>query len=154
VFADLDEIPNIYESDAGLAILGSAGYGFDSGLRLEGEAGWRHLEAGPVINEEDNVYSFFANILYELPHGWLRPYVGAGAGVTRVDAFATDGFFTIDEDSTSFAYQFIGGMSLSLTGNIDIITDYRYTATEGLQFLGLDANVDTHNITGGVRLHF
>lgn len=150
VFLDADEIPDIFEVDTGFSVLGSLGYDLGN-LKVEGEVGWRRIEAGPVFVEEDDIVTFFANAFYEFPYGFIRPYVGAGAGLSVVHVEANDGFFFIDETESSFAYQIIGGLAIPLTVNMDLVTDYRFMATEGLEF-GPEA--ETHNITGGVRINF
>lgn len=154
VFADADEIPDFFEVDTGFAVLGSAGYAFGSGLRLEGEAGWRRIEAGPVIQLDENIYNFFINALYELPLGPIRPYAGAGIGLAVVDLEVDFGFDLISDEEASFAYQLIGGLAFPLAGNIDLVADYRYTATEGLEFAEFEADEEAHTVTGGVRLSF
>lgn len=67
----------------GLAALGSIGYGFGNGLRVELEGNYRYqpLKAGGVTGH-NSTYGPMVNALYDFDAGlgWAVPYVGAGVG--------------------------------------------------------------------------
>ncbi len=91
----------------GGAFIAAVGYGFESGLRVEGEVGFRinglnHITLDSVdlainppgingnlpigigtgLNGDTKVLSFMANLAYDFHTDMgLRPYIGAGAGV-------------------------------------------------------------------------
>jgi outer membrane protein OmpA-like peptidoglycan-associated protein len=71
-------------SDVGLAALGSVGYGFGNGLRIELEGNYRnqHARSKPAgASGTAESYGAMANVLYDFDMGGVSPYVGAGVGV-------------------------------------------------------------------------
>jgi OOP family OmpA-OmpF porin len=71
-------------SDVGLAALGSVGYGFGNGLRIEVEGNYRnqHSKAKPGGGGATvETYGPMVNLLYDFDMGGsFMPYIGAGAG--------------------------------------------------------------------------
>jgi len=119
----IDERP-ILDSDTGWATLGAFGYDFGNGLHTELEVGYRRndgqLRAGfdDGLNLSDSntgVLDVMANVLYgfgkDLP---LQPYVGAGAGIARLNIDLDDGEEIREDDGWAFAYQLIAGLNCSL----------------------------------------
>ena len=80
-------------TDIGGAGVGSVGWGFGNGLRLELEGDIRHNRirqisgyhvGGPVASGGDQfAFGGMANALFDMDIGlnWLYPYIGAGAGI-------------------------------------------------------------------------
>ena len=136
---------------AGEAGLGSVGWGFGNGLRLEVEGNYRrdplqHFRGTPFPTlaggyQED--YGAMGNVLFDMDIGksWLYPYFGAGAGYIWTHAAehysgtnypyaerlgGTDG---------NFAYQGIFGLSVPVPWVVGLSTtlEYRFTSILGPQ---------------------
>jgi OOP family OmpA-OmpF porin len=82
-------VPNAkLSSNGGWLVLGSVGYGFGNGLRVELEGNYRqnhtHISNGNGIGGGGNVqqYGGFVNALYDFTTlaPWVAPYVGIGFG--------------------------------------------------------------------------
>ncbi len=70
-------------SDVGVAAVGSVGYGFGNGLRVELEGNYRnqHGRAKPAgASGTIETYGAMLNALYDFDMGGIAPYVGAGIG--------------------------------------------------------------------------
>ncbi len=117
-------------SDKGAAVVGSLGYGFGNGLRLEAEGDYRyndqtvngsHVSGSP--NREQK-FGGMANLLYDLDVGtpYLYPYFGGGAGYMHIDRsldFASNG---------AFAYQGIFGLGapIAFLPGLSATLEYRF----------------------------
>ena len=76
--------------DVGTAAVGSVGYGFGNGVRVELEGNWRynglqHFLQTPYATRaggEQQNYGAMANVLFDMDIGlnWIYPYFGAGVG--------------------------------------------------------------------------
>lgn len=127
------------------------------------------------------LYTVFANAFYEFDAGPVRPYVGGGAGLVVADSRVTlDSVqepippectgtgpdfsncpqfippVSFENDSVGFAWQAIAGFAFPFIGleHTDFVVDYRFVSTSGIELGGVDFNSDSHNVTGGVRVHF
>lgn len=145
------------DSDNGFALQGAIGRAYDSGLRLEVEAGLRtdglrfRQDKGEIVRVSDvsiSQYNLFANALYEFDAGYVHPYVGGGIGLAVLDV----DFGRLSSVDTEFAWQLIGGASVPLTNSLSAVADYRYVHTGGLESSGLDEGA--HTVSGGLRLRF
>jgi len=133
----------------GVVGLGSLGYGFGNGVRVELEGNFRTnrpdsvLRAGPGIRSvggHEQKYGPMANVLFDLDVGspYVFPYVGAGAGYAWVDrrvrVASADGTLN-DQRGTdgSFAYQAIAGLSFPVPPvvGLSLTAEYRYYALAG-----------------------
>ncbi len=135
-------------TDIGGVGVGSVGYGFGNGLRVEIEGDIRHnrvrkidgapLGIAPTASGGDQFnYGGFVNALFDLDIGlnWLYPYFGLGAGITDTDlvgvhSYGIDsGFRQSDRGwSTNFGYQGIFGMGFPLAAvpGLSLTAEYRF----------------------------
>ncbi len=136
-------------TDIGGVGVGSVGYGFGNGLRLEVEGDIRHnrvrkidgfpASVSPTASGGDQFnYGGFVNALFDLDIGlnWLYPYVGLGAGITdtnlvQVHSYGLRGSTYRETDrgwSTNFGYQGIFGLSFPLAAvpGLSLTTEYRF----------------------------
>ena len=124
-----------------------AGYAFDSGLRLEGEIGYRHNQFDHT-NVDVNATSLMINALYDFNHeGRWRPYVGLGAGYAKIDA-------QVDDD-TSWAWQAMAGVGYALGEHTTLDVGYRYFDAPSLHLAGDNSAEYKHQaVTVGIRYLF
>ncbi len=140
--------------DAGTVAVGSLGYGFGNGVRVELEGNYRYNRVGSFGNAgqatrsvggREQKYGPMANVLFDLDIGspYVFPYVGAGAGYSyvarRLRVLSTDG--TVNSQggtSTSFAYQAIAGLSFPIPPvvGLSLTAEYRYYALAGERSFG------------------
>src|SRR5271157_3917091 len=143
--------PNIQlDRDGGFVGLGSLGYAFGNGFRLELEGSYRqnglHSLSGTYASTSasGNIYSYGAmgNLLFDMDIGkpWLYPYLGGGIGYSwdqlssaRLNQTGTG--FSASDSSGGFAYQAIAGLSFPVSGvpGLSITTEYRYHSVVGNQ---------------------
>ncbi len=142
----------IRTSDPGWAVLGSLGYGFGNGLRLEVEGSWRGANlSGTYVNGVQagasgrlNNFGAMANALFDfdlssfgIAPNVFMPYIGAGAGAGWMQVsgarFSTPtSSFNIDDTGTQFAYQAIAGAAFGLGGTfpgLAVTAEYRFFST-------------------------
>ena len=137
------ETPVLLDYDLGFRVGAlTVGYEFDSGLRTELEAAYRRNELeiiefadarGTVntgLHDAVDAASVMANALYQFDVGLpLRPYVGVGLGVMRLDyelsVFDTE-VRILDDRESAFAYQVLAGVGVPLGQRWQLSADYRY----------------------------
>ncbi|MBI3453794.1 MAG: OmpA family protein [Rhodospirillales bacterium] len=154
------------EFNAGGAVLGTVGYGFGNGLRLEGELGYRSngidKAGGASGSGSMRAFSAMGNVLYDIDTSSpFTPYIGVGLGGARVkmsDGRTFSGT-TINDSDTVFAYQGIAGVAYSVAPNIKLGLDYRYFATQDPKFttntgIGVESEYRSHTIMIGFRYEF
>jgi opacity protein-like surface antigen len=160
------------EAKDGYAVRGAIGYEFTP-FRAEIELGYNENEVdtlgGAVLTNRSatgdvKVGAAMLNGYFDIPLSllWLRPYVGAGLGYARAELenVAGLGFTTIDDDDTTFAYQFIGGIAFEIVKPIVAFGEYRYFATSSFDLTnraGVAQDVDglaIHSFNLGARIHF
>jgi outer membrane protein OmpA-like peptidoglycan-associated protein len=137
--------------------LGSAGYGFGNGLRLEVEGNYREsdgrsvsgLAARNLNTGKLQTYGVMANALFDMDIGvpWLFPYVGAGAGYAK-NRIEDTGIGTITpHGGTDFAFQAIGGLSFPVPDapGLSVTAEYRFFDAD---------NSHDHNALLGLRYAF
>lgn len=161
---------NKVDMDPGFAGILSAGWQFNNGIRLQGEFSARLNDvndltgtgaAAPVTGNM-NVYALMADAIYGFNTGTkFTPYVGAGAGVARVNAnnIGTTLSTTVDDDDTVFAYQAIAGVEYAIHPNLFAGLDYRYFRTGDTKFTSAAAtsvkgDYENHTVTVGLRYLF
>jgi OmpA-OmpF porin, OOP family len=157
------------EFDTGWAGLGTVGYGFGNGLRLELELGYRTNDVDSIsgqatANGDANVWSGMLNLLYDIPTGTsFTPYIGAGLGYARVKfdgAGPLNGAaVSVDDSDSVFAYQGILGVAYGLTQNLKLALDYRYFGTQDPEFnasngVTVDGEYSAHTVLVGLRWEF
>lgn len=155
---------------AGWGLSASVGYGFDFGLRTEGELAYRHAAidtikgdgATNVVGGGIHNKALMANALYDINLGTrVTPYIGGGVGVSFVDSDnmrAINGL-EVDDTKAAFAYQGIAGVEVALDGPWSLTGDYRYFATPDVKFktdTDEKAKIQnaSHNIVLGIRYTF
>ena len=91
----------------------------------------------------------------------VTPYVGGGMGLARVkySGYGVGGTAQLNDSSTRFAYQFIGGVAIDVTPQIALTGDYRYMATTSPRVRNVDGDrsrtsYKTHNFLVGARYSF
>ncbi|MDB5380998.1 MAG: hypothetical protein JWO26_630 [Rhodospirillales bacterium] len=172
-------------SDIGLVGVASIGFGFGNGLRLEVEGSFRtndaeRIQAGNTRFSSGGTirtYGAMANVLYELPLGAVRPYVGVGAGYVIHDYDVRGRTATtstsISDDEGNFAFQGIAGLAIPIAAvpGLAITAEYRFLGTLGHELertttttsaVGVatttrstfDADNFNHSILVGLRYNF
>jgi outer membrane protein OmpA-like peptidoglycan-associated protein len=134
--------------DAGWAALGSVGWGFGNGVRVELEGSWRHNDTdhgnapfGVSATGQESKYGAMTNVLFDMDIGspYVFPYLGAGAGAQWVHqkrSIAGPGPIVTAIDDTagaSFAYQAIAGAAFPVQGvpGLSVTAEYRYLGLAG-----------------------
>lgn len=144
----------------GWSIRGGAGYGFDNGIRVEGEAGYRRTDLNRLritrdgglgaslglppldgarlatTGESENL-SFMLNGWYDVRTNTpFMPYIGGGLGVShaRLNRISVPGLQLVDDSDMVLAYQLGVGFAYALTPRASVTVDYRYFATSDARF--------------------
>ena len=130
--------------DTGYTALGSVGWGFGNGFRVEVEGNYRRNDFSPrqsglAINGRESKYGGMVNGLFDLDIGspYIYPYIGAGAGYVSIDQRATavtgPNSAFIDSSKGGFAYQAIAGLSFPIPPvvGLSLLAEYRYFAVAG-----------------------
>ena len=152
--------------DTGFAGLASAGYGLGSGLRFEGELGFRDNDIDDIAGisgaGDVSALTIMGNVLYDIDLGGrLTPYVGIGAGLAQVDFDGANpvGGSTVNDDDTAFAYQGIVGAAYEVSDRFKLTLDYRYLAAPNLELMtnsgaSADSKYRSHSVMLGLRFSF
>ena len=87
---------------------------------------WNNFLGTSQFDGHFNAYSTMLNTVREFGNGRIRPYAGAGVGLT-----VQDGDFDVNGNHFRFddwrlAYQGILGINVAQTGNADVYCEYRY----------------------------
>ena len=140
--------------DSGVVAVGSLGYGFGNGVRVELEGNYRYNRPSSFQNAgariasvggREQKYGPMANVLFDLDIGspYVFPYIGAGAGYSyvarRLRVAATDGTLNVQGGTdNSFAYQAIAGLSFPIPPvvGLSLTAEYRYYALAGERQFG------------------
>lgn len=172
-------------TEAGRIVAGALGYAWAGGWRAEAELSHRKNDFDQVTINADgglgaqlgfgslngatldiggDVTSLagMANVYYDVPTGWaIRPYVGAGLGVARIDAKLDLGpLRLVDESDTVLAWQLKAGLSYPATDRISLSLGYRYFETQDAELsetVGgrtFDSEYRSHSIELGLRVSF
>jgi hypothetical protein len=117
--------------DFGGVGVGSVGYGFGNGVRLEVEGDYRYnqFRHSGSSNVGEEKYGGMGNVLFDFDIGspYIWPYAGVGAGYMHVD----HGYTNIT--SNAFAYQGIAGLSFPIPFLVGLSAtlEYRFQALAG-----------------------
>jgi len=118
------------QANAGPVALGSLGWAFGNGVRVEAEGSWRRnasLSAG--LTEQK--YGAMANVLFDMDIGspYIYPYLGAGAGAQWVNLRGPSGSVT----DPAFTYQAMAGLALPIPWVVGLsaTTEFRYLGVSG-----------------------
>ena len=138
------------ESDVGFVGLGSAGWGFGNGLRVELEGDYRQQKSkaknggASTSSFTTRTYGAMANVLYDIDlKAPVVPYVGLGAGVQWLNL---RGFGSNQTSKAAGAGQAIVGLALPLDQNLSITAEAR-----AISFLG-DAKFNGGSVKNPVNL--
>jgi OOP family OmpA-OmpF porin len=157
----------------GYLISGAIGYADPSGFRVEGEVSHRQnkLKASPTLNPGGKLSanSVMLNGYYEFggTEAKIRPYLGAGAGVAfgklRAENSAPLLPVSIDDKTTSFAYQAMAGVAVKMSDKVAVDLGYRYFVASKIDGSALsppagptpfESDYKQHAATVGVRVGF
>jgi opacity protein-like surface antigen len=142
---------------------GTVAFGVSSGygLRTEFELGYRHNELDDLtvrgylpepLSGNFSTVSGMGNILVDLmPRNPLNVFIGGGLGFANTEA--DFGYYGTDDD-TAVAYQLMAGMSFLAGYNMWVDIQYRYFATDDLEFGAIETEYSTHNAMIGLRMNF
>lgn len=136
------------KTDGGFLGLGSIGYGFGNGLRVELEGNYRNTATkgatGGLVGSGGGsigTYGVMVNALFDMDIGvpWLYPYAGGGLGVGWPNAHnvsVTAGGLTTTANANAggrFAMQAIAGLSWPMPGvpGLSVTSEYRFYALMG-----------------------
>jgi opacity protein-like surface antigen len=147
--------------DTGFVFNVGAGHKFDSGVRLEGEFGYKKADmsnlslAGITFSTSGSdlsVMSFMFNGFYDFDlKSSITPFVGAGIGALR-GKVSTSGQ---DFDDTVFGYQLSAGVSYNASKNVNLDLSYRFEgAASDFNMDGSDLSYHSSNLLFGVRYTF
>ena len=143
--------PNLEISgSSGYVALGSVGYGFGNGIRIELEGNYRNTQNRQITGTgfpttaggKLQNYGVMVNALFDMDIGfpWIYPYVGLGAGygwtrLNRIYAAGTNFPFSLSADETqgNFAWQVIGGLSFPIPNvpGLSVTAEYRFYSIIG-----------------------
>jgi opacity protein-like surface antigen len=134
--------------DGGFVGLGSLGYAFGNGFRVELEGSYRQNDLNGLTGTTSAAsasgtirnYGVMGNLLFDMDIGlpWLYPYLGGGVGYgwdqlnsARLSQGGTS-FGTSDTEG-GFAYQAIAGLSFPVSGvpGLSVTAEYRYHSVVG-----------------------
>ena len=132
----------------GFTGLGSIGYGFGNGMRIELEGSWRSNPLHAVLRPGDPteaggrqvMTAVMANALFDIDIGsrWIFPYLGGGLGYAwtdwqRISASAPGSVFSADNTAGAFAYQAMAGLSFPVphVPGLSFTAEYRFFAVPG-----------------------
>ncbi|MDK9723217.1 MAG: OmpA family protein [Rhodospirillales bacterium] len=162
--------------DNGFGVLGAVGYDYGrfswGNLRTEIELGYRRNGADSISGSNTTVgvgglsgdvsaLSGMINGLWDMPVNFpVRPYLGAGIGVARINVdnvSRATGF--VDDSDVQFAYQGIAGLGWEITNNWRANLDYRYFATLDPSLktgtgVGVDGEYRSHALMLGFAYKF
>ncbi len=136
--------------DNGFAGLGSLGYAFGNGFRLELEGSYRQTGLNSLsgtalpanVSGTLENYGLMANVLFDmdirLP--WLYPYIGGGVGygwdrMSGAHFANSETSFNTSDTQGGFAWQAIAGLSFPISGvpGLSVTAEYRYHSVVGNQ---------------------
>ena len=151
--SDVPPLSSLLTFDEGFAVSGAGGYAFTSGLRLEGEIGYRRFDLDTLrfeLGELDGVrgpipveakvdldgynvgVSLMTGVYYDFDLGpGLKPYIGGGVGAFFISVNVRERGEQLAEDSdTVFAYHLGGGVGYDLfrlnDKPVTLSLDYRF----------------------------
>ena len=142
--------------------VGSVGWGFGNGLRVEVEGSYRTntVDSVELVNlayrsptGSSSTTAVMANVFYEFALGPVQPYLGAGIGYgwqrwSNVGAsFEQGGSYVRQFSDTvgSFAWQGIAGIAVPIAAvpGLAITAEYRYFATQSVRMAGTQVGPGT-----------
>ena len=154
-------------TEPGFSISGAFGYRYDKRFRGEVELAYREndidrlsitafgLGASGSASGDISSFSGMVNGYWDISiDAPVKPYVGAGVGISEIDAEISIGGTTAKSDDTVFAYQFMGGILYEFSPEVDFHLGYRYFATADPEFSTTESEYETHNVEVGITYKF
>lgn len=150
--SDFDADSQSLDLDTGFNLGGAIGKKLSSQFDIEFEAFYTESD----LSDFNNTLSTLAlnvNLIYNIPlSDRFSAYIGAGVGA--VYAEAEFGRFFADDD-WSVGYNAVAGVRYSLSANVDLFGEYRYSDTfDDFELLGSSAEVNNNDVSIGVRWKF
>jgi outer membrane protein OmpA-like peptidoglycan-associated protein len=155
--------------DLGWLGVGSVGYGWQNGLRLELEGSYRSNSideiAGAGGQGDVNNTAIMTNLIYQYQTtGWVIPYVGLGVGAGHVSydnvrPLGGPPTTTVDDSDWSPAFQAMVGVEFPITQNLGLNVGYRFLYEPGIEMTaangaGVDTTYQSHAVLVGLRWSF
>ena len=112
-----------------------------------------------VVRETGNLFldNFFFNLLIRYPRGRIHPYLGAGIGFSdaNIRNIETAARLTLIQEETvsSFAWQFLAGLSFQIAPGLYADFTYRYLGTN-LRPVDLELKYRASTLSAGINFHF
>jgi len=155
----------------GFVGLGSIGYGFGNGLRVEIEGDWRNNPLHAILRPGDPTApsgrqittAVMANALFDLDISsrWVFPYLGAGVGYAwtnwqDVTATAPGSVYAANDTTGRFAYQAIAGLSFPVwhVPGLSLTAEYRFFGVQGPITMSSSYTEGGHTATGNTDFSF
>jgi OmpA-OmpF porin, OOP family len=156
------------QRDGGFVGLGSLGYAFGNGFRLELEGNYRQnglnglsgTDAPTNASGSIHTYGVMGNLLFDMDIGkpWLYPYIGGGVGygwdqLSGVRLSQTGTSFSSGDTTGGFAYQAIAGLSFPVSGvpGLSVTAEYRYHSVVGNETFHGSTPSGPANLTVGTQ---
>jgi opacity protein-like surface antigen len=133
--------------DSGLVLNGALGYNFGS-ARVEAAIGYQSHDFSDSDDEDGSILTVMGNAYYDFDAGsGVKPYIMGGLGIASVDSSVTD-------DETVFAWQVGAGLGFEIAECTTLDLGYRYLKPSDLDVYGYNVEIESHNITLGLRYQF
>jgi len=169
-----------FEFDTGYGVNAALGYSLD-GLRLEAELSYRQADFDQLsvdsitvagftitglgsfdVDGDTSALGLMGNVWYDFDTGGkLRPFIGGGIGLARVDidvASVGGAPVGLSDHDYVFAYQAGAGVGYEISSNTVATLGYRFFGTSDPEFnsggFTDETEVRTHNIELGLRFRF
>lgn len=160
-----------FQAEVGRRI-GHARIGLEAGYAANHSSGYTAIipANGNIPSDgHQNAFRIMANGYFDFGKGPVQPYIGAGAGYTRVLIKVTAAPANVptapaqallDDHASRFAYQLMAGTAVRLNRRLSLTAQYRWFDAGDLHFHDLGANRPVtrshagHNIDIGVRVGF
>lgn len=155
------------EIDPGFVGLVTIGHDYEGLFRVGGEFGYRDGDVDKVggvsANGDVDVLSAMLNVFLDFDTGMpaLKPFIGAGIGVARIDANGVNPVngLRMDDSDTGLAGQLMAGVAYRVAENLDLTGTYNLFYVPDVEFglangTDVDADYMSHSILIGLRYTF
>ncbi len=148
--------------EAGFVGALAAGYTFLPNWRIELQGGYENSDvedaSNPFIATGDlTVWSFMGNLYRDFDLGMnVYPFVGGGVGIALVEPEYTlsappGPALGVDDTTTTFAWQAMGGLAFDLAENLMGTVRYRYFQANDYDFGAAEGDFTSHSVLAGLR---
>eukprot|EP00752_Nemacystus_decipiens_P018988 g17044.t1 len=172
--------PNLVENSYDVGLVGSLFVGFEVpdlyhgiGARVEAEFGYQqadvdtHIVGGTPVTAANSfgstdAFTAMANVYADYSFGAIRPFLGGGIGVARVDFDnhgVTGNLGVMDDRENGFAWQVSGGIAYDVSAAITMEAMVRYQDIDGVELVSSTGPVSTIDLAStqvllGARFSF